>query len=159
MTIREKLQLMKKMEADNTARIKEINMDKTLFGVKVDTKNGKMYQFACPNTLDGLRKVLGCEWIEAATRQIGDKPFCVICDEEGRFKANNAVSGVIPRGMTYQVEFVGDIFIVSADVEGDGDMVGLTSDDVAYVLEHGSAKVVINDEIHEVLVCDYLTCD
>lgn len=140
MDIKSKLKLMREIKAKNEENVKEWKkrMEKKIVGVLVDAENGTVSLVIVNNTLEGLRTALGCDYIEIVHRNIKGKTFTVICDEEGRMKDNQIVTGVIPApNNRFYAEFVGNIFICSDRVEGEGDLVGLDVFEAVHVISEG----------------------
>ncbi len=82
--------------------------------------------------LADMRKLIGCEWIEAVPIKLGEKGhYIVCCDEEGRFKDNH-VSAINKQN---GAAFVGNIILCNIiDLEdGAKDLGSLSDKDVEYI--------------------------
>ena len=77
--------------------------------------------FGKVNNLDDMYRIIGCDTIDIATRNVGGKPFDFIIDDEGWLKADPQVSAVwtsrIHAGYI-EPAFVGTLIICSHDSEG-----------------------------------------
>ena len=99
-------------------------------GILIDVENEKVKCIEIENELDAYYEVLNCDNIDIVSRKIGRKRFEIICDDEGTFKENPKISAI---GNLGQIQFVGNIFIVSGHVDN-GDLTGLTKSEEAYIM-------------------------
>ena len=140
MDVKAKLRLMEEIKAANEAHVKEWKdtmKNNNLVGVLIRPEDMAIETVEIPNTLEGLTGALDCEYIETAIRTIRGKRFMIVCDEEGRLKERQCISGVWMEYNRIKDYFVGNILVISADVTPDGDMIGLTPEEVDYVLNRG----------------------
>ena len=76
--------------------------------------------------------LIGCSSIDIVRRRIGKRYFTIICDDEGLLKDNPKISAISNLG---EVRLVGNLVICSNDVTEDGELIGLTDDEAAYISE------------------------
>ena len=107
--------------------------------------------------LDTLYKLLNCDLIDVTYRKVGDKMYCIVCDDEGLLKEGAIVSGVEEtEDGDIRPMLVGNLLFFSEENTEDGDFVGLTDEDVQNILEHMLTLVSIDkrdDSAQLIRVC------
>lgn len=107
-------------------------MIRNLLGVLVDVENEEAKAIEIGGTLDGFYKALNCDTIDIVVRKIGRKHFNIVCDDEGFFKDEPKISAIDNMG---DVMFVGNLFIVSGQVDSEGNLVSLTNEETEYIMK------------------------
>lgn len=105
---------------------------KKLLGVLVDVEKEEAKVIEINDDLNEFYRVLNCDTIDIVTRRVGKKLVSIICDDEGLFKDEPKISAIDNRG---NVMLVGNLFIVSGETDGDGDLVSLTNAESKYIME------------------------
>ncbi len=97
--------------------------------------------------------LIECDTIDIVERKIEDRNFRIICDDEGILKLPE-ISAISSQG---KIRFVGNLIICSDVVTEDGELVGLTDEEVIYILARiKKLRTVSNPKGHYVLTCcDY----
>ena len=54
--------------------------------------NKKPVAMEIEDTIESYYKLIGCDGIDIVRRYISGKPYCIVCDDEGRLKANPKLS-------------------------------------------------------------------
>ena len=80
--------------------------------------------------LEVFYKLLGCDLITVAERQIGENHYDIIVDDEGLFVENPKVSAANKKG---EPQLVGNLLVVKHD--GRGNFKGLTDEQAKEVLK------------------------
>lgn len=109
-------------------------MARKLFGVLVDVKNNEAKAMEIDDELHEFYRILDCTCIDIVQRRIGGllkKSFTIVCDDEGLCCENPKISAIDNLGSP---QLVGNLFIVSAGDDGEGNLVSLTEYDVAYIM-------------------------
>ena len=105
---------------------------------------------------DMCRKLIKCNNMEMPQRQINGKYFTIICDEEGRLKDNPIISACSHKG---EPMIVGNLIITGLPNE-DGDLTGLSDDDVLLIMSKFRKTLLYHPEPSElkdgyILFCEY----
>lgn len=100
-------------------------------GVLIDVFKEEVREIEVEKNLDSYYKILGCDCIDIVNRQIGDKSFDIICDDEGVFKEPQKISAINNLG---EPMLVGNLFVVKFD--GVDDETSLSDDEIKYVIDH-----------------------
>lgn len=83
--------------------------------------------------LETYQRLIGCDCIDIVRREIGGKPYRIICDDEGYFKKDaffiSAVSNI--RG---NCPLVGNL-VICGDYVKDGELTGLTKKEEGLILQ------------------------
>jgi hypothetical protein len=82
--------------------------------------------------LDTYYEILKCSCIDIVNRQIGEKRYDIVCDDEGLFKDQIRPSA-FGRGKT--VMLVGNLFI-AGEANEDGELTSLSEDECMDILSH-----------------------
>lgn len=106
--------------------------NKKLLGVLVDVENKKVDAIEIADDLEKYYEVLNCTCIDIVQRRIGQKKFTIICDDEGLFSAAPKISAINNLG---QAQLVGNLFIVAARSDEDGNLIGLSKSEADYILK------------------------
>lgn len=106
--------------------------NKKLLGVLVDVENKKVDAIEIADDLEKYYEVLNCTCIDIVQRRIGQKKFTIICDDEGLFSAAPKISAINNLG---QAQLVGNLFIVAAGSDEDGNLIGLSKSEADYILK------------------------
>lgn len=106
--------------------------NKKLLGVLVDVENKKVEAIEIADDLEKYYEVLNCTCIDIVQRRIGRKNFTIICDDEGLFNAAPKISAINNLG---QAQLVGNLFIVAAGSDEDGNLIGLSKSEADYILK------------------------
>jgi hypothetical protein len=109
-------------------------MAKKLLGVLVDVKNNEAKAMEIDDDLNEFYRILNCTCIDIVQRRIGarlKKSFTIVCDDEGLFYESPKISAIDNMG---NAQLVGNIFIVAAGDDGEGNLVSLTEYDVSYIM-------------------------
>lgn len=106
---------------------------KLITGVFLDAKNGEAKVITVPDKLEEYYKMLDCETIDIVTRKINHVPFSIICDDEALLRERPIVSAV---DANLQAMLFGNLFVVSAGVTEDGDLISISDKDAALVLDN-----------------------
>ncbi len=101
------------------------------------------------NGLENYCRLIGCDCIEIANREIRGKRFDIICDDEGLLKAEPQVSAVNGRG---EAMLVGNLIICGeADVEGNE--TSLTEEDIIHIRQSILILPTINNPSFHHILC------
>ena len=106
--------------------------NKKLRGVLVDVENKKVEAIEIADDLEKYYEILNCTCIDIVQRRIGRKNFTIICDDEGLFSAAPKISAINNLG---QAQLVGNLFIVAAGSDEDGNLIGLSKSEADYILK------------------------
>lgn len=98
--------------------------------------------------------LIECDTIDIVERKIENRNFRIICDDEGLLKMPEKISAISSRG---KIQFVGNLIICSDVVTEAGELVGLTDEEVIYILARiKKLRTVSNPKGYYVLTCcDY----
>ena len=100
--------------ADKNKRIR-------IFVVDVEKQETRLDSTDC--SLEDLHRLINCDTIDIVTREIGGKPYAIICDDNGLLD-QRTYSAISPEGA---VRLVGNLVISNFDENGD--LARLTGDD------------------------------
>ena len=89
-------------------------------------KNGTANEVETNGSLAEYYKLVDCDCIDIATRKIGGKYFCIVCDDEGLFVENPKISAIDSEGNPL---LVGNLLVLNNG--DDGDLHGLNESDIA----------------------------
>lgn len=106
--------------------------NKKLLGVLVDVENKKVEAIEIADDLEKYYEILNCTCIDIVQRRIGRKKFTIICDDEGLFSVAPKISAINNLG---QAQLVGNLFIVAAGSDEDGNLIGLSKSEADYILK------------------------
>lgn len=129
MNVKEKLEVMKEIDAANKQHVEDWKKDHQIKGVLIDVAQETATIATIDKELDSYYKVLGCRCIDITRRKIGRKRFEIICDDEGALTPQPKISAVSNAGETM---LVGNIFIVGFN--GVDDVRSLTDEEAEYVM-------------------------
>lgn len=107
-------------------------MAKNIYGVLLDVENKKAEAIEIADDLKKYYEVLNCSCIDIVQRRIGRKNFTIICDDEGLFSVAPKISAINNLG---QPQLVGNLFIVAAESDEDGNLIGLSMSEAEYILK------------------------
>lgn len=107
-------------------------MAKNIYGVLLDVANAKVEAIEIADDLKKYYEILNCTCIDIVQRRIGRKDFTIICDDEGLFSAAPKISAIDNLG---QAQLVGNLFIVAAGADEDGNLIGLSKSEADYILK------------------------
>lgn len=98
--------------------------------------------------------LIECDIIDIVERKIENRNFRIICDDEGLLRMPEKISAISSRG---KIQFVGNLIICSDVVTKDGELVGLTDEEISYILARiKKLRTVSNPKGYYVLTCcDY----
>lgn len=105
------------------------------------------------NTLDDMYNAIGCDLIDMVNRQIGDKRFDIIVDDEGLLKEKPIVSAVYKND---RVALVGRLLFAKHGKKGE--TVGLTDEEIEMIMSNCKIGVFMNEDnirINKVVVIDF----
>lgn len=105
-------------------------MSKKLLGVLVDVRNETVQALETVESQENFCSILGCCCTDAVQRNIGGRPFVIVCDDEALLSEAPKISAVDRSG---QAHIFGSIFI-TGPYDRDGELTGLSEPDAAYVL-------------------------
>ena len=126
-------------------------MTKTITGYFIDPAHGIAEPRTIEKSLDSYYSLLDCTCIDIVERDIGERRFDIICDDEGLLKAPSFVSAFYTSG---EPALVGSLFVCKFD--GADDVTSLTEEELDYVDNYRETFWgVINGSIH---VYRALTC-
>ena len=94
------------------------------------------------SNLDTYYSEIGCDCIEIPERCIGGKLFNIICDESGLLKDNPIQSAV---GKGYQEAIFGNL-IVCGLADDDGELTGITDEDVQLIRDNIRGAVTVDGD-------------
>lgn len=107
-------------------------MAKNIYGILLDVANKKVEAIEIADDLKKYYEILNCTCIDIVQRRIGRKNFTIICDDEGLFSAAPKISAIDNLG---QPQLVGNLFIVAAGADEDGNLIGLSKSEAEYILK------------------------
>jgi len=105
-------------------------MSKKLLGVLVDVRNETVQALETVESQENFCSILGCCYTDAVQRNIGGRPFVIVCDDEALLAEAPKISAVDRSG---QAHIFGSIFI-TGPYDSYGELTGLSEPDAAYVL-------------------------
>ena len=88
-------------------------------------KNGKLIEIE--DNLETFYELIQCRCIDIVRRRIGNKPFEIICDDEGALVETPIISAIDSNG---NIMLVGNLIVFSGDVTEDGELTELKSDEI-----------------------------
>lgn len=100
-------------------------------GYLVDVEHNIAAPVTIEKSLDSYYGILNCDCIDITTRQIGNREYDIICDDEGLFKDDPKISAIDSEG---NAMLCGNLFIVKFD--GIEDETSLDPDDIAHIEEY-----------------------
>ena len=101
-----------------------------LRGLLIDVKNKRVTDALVDDEPEVFHNILDTSTIDICTRPIGKRLFRFVCDDEGLYK-----DPVIPSYTHSEAgELVGNIFVVSHTTTLFGSLMGLSDEDVDYIL-------------------------
>lgn len=84
------------------------------------------------NSLKEYYDVIGCDCIEIIERSIGNRPFSLVCDEEGLLKSDPIPCCV----NAYDREIIYGNVLVTGLTDEEGNLTSLTDEDVQLILNN-----------------------
>lgn len=84
-----------------------------------------------PNDLDAMYELIDCRCIDIVVRNVGDRQFDIVCDDEGLFHEPQMISAI---DKTARPMLCGNLIFCHHDK--DGNLTSITDDDVACLTEH-----------------------
>lgn len=105
---------------------------KKLTGVLLDVENEVVQAIEIEDSSDEFYRILSCETIDIVRRRIGRKQFNIICDDEGLLMDSPKISAI---GNLGNPMLVGNLLIVSGQVDEDGNLTSLTKGEIKYVTD------------------------
>lgn len=117
-------------------------------GILIDAKERKVEIVSINDELNEYYKLLDCEYIEIPVRNIGGKPYAIVCDEEGLL-LKKYMSAVHENSMEI---LVGNLFICNNG--NDGYLHSLNKGDIELILGHTTNYSTRGDVIRPLLVLD-----
>lgn len=103
-----------------------------MLAIYLNVKDGKTPEvMEIQDDIQEFYKLIDCRCIDIVNRKIGRKRFDIICDDEGLFTDSPKISAIDNLGKPM---LVGNLIIVGTADEN-GDLVGLTDNEVKYVTE------------------------
>lgn len=129
-------------------------MAKNIYGVLLDVANKKVEAIEIADDLEKYYEILNCTCIDIVQRRIGRKNFTIICDDEGLFSAAPKISAINNLG---QAQLVGNLFIVAAGADENGNLIGLSKSEAEYILKRCVNLVTRNypDPYPMLTQCEY----
>ena len=109
--------------------------------------------------LETFYKLIDCSTVDIVTREIGGKPFSIICDDEGLFVEKPTISALKKE---HKTELVGNL-IITGMPDDDGELTGLTDEEIRTIeantkmiiqFNHNTEKAQIIDSLHNVIIID-----
>ena len=82
--------------------------------------------------LETYRDLIGCDWIDIARRNIGDKEYDIVVDDEGLLKENPIVSAF---SGTKDPMLVGTM-VICGTADSEGVLTGLSEEDLENIKKH-----------------------
>lgn len=136
MNTKRRLEIMMQIDRANARHIaewKKAQQEGKMLAVFVDVYGrGNVRTVRVKDDLDEFYRRLDCNTIDMPTRWIGGQEFVIICDDEGLFREDRKVSARNGR----DVMLFGNLLVVK--YAGEGEIRGLTPDEVAHVMRHVS---------------------
>ena len=97
--------------------------------------------------LKSYRDLIGCDWIDIARRNIGDKEYDIVVDDEGLLKENPIVSAF---SETKDPMLYGTM-VICGTADSEGGLTGLSEDDLRNIKNHKSYYLQIDSEGYPVI--------
>ena len=97
--------------------------------------------------LETYRDLIGCDWIDIARRNIGDKEYDIVVDDEGLLKENPIVSAF---SGTKDPVLVGTM-VICGTADSEGVLTGLSEEDLENIKKHKSYYLQIDSEGYPVI--------
>lgn len=105
-------------------------MSEKILGVLVDVRNETVQALETGKSTENFCSILGCCCTDVVQRNIGGRPFVIVCDDGALLAKAPKISAVDRSG---QPHIFGNIFI-TGPYDRDGELTGLSEPDAAYVL-------------------------
>lgn len=95
-------------------------------------------------------RLIGCDCIDIAVREIHGHPYNIVLDDEGLFKPNR-VTAISMRSDIFgnRERLVGTLLIFGLDEEGD--LTDLTDDEVLQIQRHMVMAIFSDESVHPML--------
>ena len=106
---------------------------KAIRGILVDVHEKRARIFTILDDLKYFYSTLQCKTIEIPTKKIGDRPYSIVCDEEG-FYTCEPIFTWIGKGDG----IVGSIFVCNRSGE---ELSSLTDEDIEYIRRHSTMSL------------------
>lgn len=97
----------------------------------LNTNTNKLRAVKTKGDLDDLYRLIECNTIDIVTRQIGNKVFDIVIDDEGLLVENAKISAVDDFG---EPMLFGNLLFFNND--GNGNLTELTEDDIKCIRKH-----------------------
>lgn len=116
-------------------------MCRTLRAWHVDVHEGSADEVTCEDKLAEFYRLCDCELIDIVMRFIEGRQFCFIVDGEGLLKGPDTIriSAIDTDG---RPALVGNLLVVAADEENEGELRGLTDSEMAILRRHTGTYMV-----------------
>ena len=101
------------------------------------------------NGLQDYYRLIGCDLIDIANREIRGERFDIICDDEGLLKAEPQVSAVNGRG---EAMLVGNL-IICGEADAEGKEMSLTEEDIIHIRQSILILPTINNPSFHHILC------
>ncbi len=101
------------------------------------------------NGLQDYYRLIGCDLIDIANREIRGERFDIICDDEGLLKAEPQVSAVNGRG---EAMLVGNL-IICGEADAEGKETSLTEEDIIHIRQSILILPTINNPSFHHILC------
>ena len=101
------------------------------------------------NGLQDYYRLIGCDLIDIANREIRGERFDIICDDEGLLKAEPQVSAVNGRGEAMLV----DNLIICGEADAEGKETSLTEEDIIHIRQSILILPTINNPSFHHILC------
>lgn len=111
-----------------------------MIGVLIKAR-GKAEVINFEDNLDDLYRLTECDCIDIPTRQIGDKYYNFVCDDEGLLKENPTVTAYDTND---EPMLVGNLLICNDN--DNGELTGLNAQDIFNILSHLITVGYINED-------------
>ena len=131
------------------------NKPKTLTVIKLDVKNEKPGEvIEILDELSYYQSHIGCSAIDIVERTIGEKKYCIVCDDVGALDEKRIVSSF--NYVSQQPMFFGNLIITGLP-DDEGNLTTLTNQDVKNIFSSIQKTIVFDERIriYNVLMCDY----
>lgn len=100
-------------------------------GILIDVHQCCVSVETIPDTLQSYYDLLDCDIIDIVARNIGERKYLIVCDDEGMLNNQAIISAVNRQGVPM---LVGNLFIVNDS--GKEDLMSLTQDDIDYIMRY-----------------------
>ena len=107
----------------------------------IDVREGSAEEVTCEDKLTEFYRLCDCDVIDIVMRFIEGRQFCFIVDGEGLLKEPDTIriSAIDTDG---RPALVGNLLVVAADEEDEGELRGLTDTEVAILRRHTGTYMV-----------------